>query len=443
MTRLLTIGLMALFINLFAQTDTVVISGRLIDASIEKPVANAHIVINLKYIQISDSSGKFTFKIPAGNQFYVYISHLQYNSLRFNMYCCPKDTVIALTPRIIELKPFQVTSPDIPVKITSSVDFHVLDYIPLENRLVIMTGDARNKPSKLMVTDFEGNILVQKNISPEFQGLFTDYENRVFIYNKRKYFRVLYNSFGLFLLPVDQRSPSKEQLQNIVSADQFRIIFTNQQYRLPYFKLFYYRPQDSALKDFYKVIDPVLDWQYYYEYYKLTNAEKAYASRIAYHYKGYDKHDIAAIMTGFADDWMYEPLYAPVFKTYTDIVLFDHYTHQVCIFSQDTVLIKKTPIAYHHELKNWNRQIIHDPVFDQFYTSATKNGYVTIYGINIHNGRHYPVITLKHRYPENIKIYAGKVYYIYRPVESLQKKSLYFQNIPPVNFSKEETVDKN
>ncbi|GIV42430.1 MAG: hypothetical protein KatS3mg034_1740 [Vicingaceae bacterium] len=100
MTRLLTIGLMALFINLFAQTDTVVISGRLIDASLDKPVVNAHIVINLKYIQISDSSGKFTFKIPADNQFYVYISHLQYNSLRFNMYCCPKDTVIALTPRI-------------------------------------------------------------------------------------------------------------------------------------------------------------------------------------------------------------------------------------------------------------------------------------------------------------------------------------------------------
>jgi len=90
-----------------------------------------------------------------------------------------------------------------------------------------------------------------------------------------------------------------------------------------------------------------MDWQYQYEYYDLNNAEKQFAKRMAKKYKDYDKHDIAAAMTGFASNFMYEEVYAPLFIINDTIHIFDHYENEIAKFIYDTVPTTNVAIDYH------------------------------------------------------------------------------------------------
>ena len=65
-----------------------------------------------------------------------------------------------------------------------------------------------------------------------------------------------------------------------------------------------------------------------------------------------------------------------------------------------------------------------------------RNGYTFLSLLNTNTGQIIKTFKLYYKYIEGIQIIDNKVYYIYRPYESIQKKYIYMEKI-------DKTVKKN
>jgi hypothetical protein len=93
------------------------------------------------------------------------------------------------------------------------------------------------------------------------------------------------------------------------------------------------------------------------------------------------------------------------------------------------------PIGFHLNRRktNWEREIIQDPITKKLYALYDHVGNTTLREINHETGELSNAIPLFYRYTENVTIYDDKIYYIYRPFETMQKKYLYVQGLDLVS----------
>jgi hypothetical protein len=148
-------------------------------------------------------------------------------------------------------------------------------------------------------------------------------------------------------------------------------------------------------------------------------------------YTGIDKRIIAATMTGFPESIYYTPLFAPMFVTHDSICVFDHYTDSLVIFNAQMKQIGAEHIDYHHpkNWKDWDRTMYKDETTGEVYAQFENGGMVTLKKIDLATGKVAGEFRITNKYPKQIHIRDGNVYYIYRPFESVQKKYLYRERI--------------
>ena len=93
-------------------------------------------------------------------------------------------------------------------------------------------------------------------------------------------------------------------------------------------------------------------------------------------------------------------------------------------------MLDSIPITYHLKSKNekWSQPLIQDEKEKDIFVLFNSGGFYIIKKID--NGKVNKGFKLTNRYVENIKIYDGYVYYVYRPYESIQKKFIYKEKIP-------------
>jgi len=201
----------------------------------------------------------------------------------------------------------------------------------------------------------------------------------------------------------------------------------------PRFKYYAFNPEDStgAVKVIKEVVHKIMDYQYTFEYYNLNNAEKQFAKRLAKKLKGYDKHDVAAAMTGFSNHFLFEEVYAPLFVVDDTIHIFDHYENKIWKFVNDTVDAGSTAFNYHNPKKKseWKRRLIMDEVDGTIYGLFQRKGYYYLKKINRNTGKIEDEKKLSFQFVSKIKIKDGYVYYTYKPYESLSKKFLYKEEL--------------
>lgn len=424
---ILSIGV--IFCSLFteAQEYTYVL-GKIHDANNSELIENAHIKVHQRNIIVkSSSTGEFKIRFPKKKRNILVFSHTSYQTL-YHPVNSEKDTIhliIDLKQKIERLPEFVYSEK--PEAVFKSTKISIADYEFYEDKfLFLVYGKRLNKDSQLYLVDEQENIISKHFVPGEPVELYSDYLGNVNLICKNAIYRVGVdrNKLSIYELPLDEFN---QLIKPIVDTLDGTILFSDFLEQFPRFRYYAFNPEDTSVTVVKELVNKDMDWRYNFEYEFLNNADKQFAKRMAKRLKGYDKYDVAAHMTGFANSFLYEEVYAPMFVINDTINIFDHDESLIWKFINDTIQVDSVEFNYHKpKRKNtWKKELIMDEVTGNIYGVFLKNGYYYLKQINSSSGEIVAEKKLYYQYVEKLKVKDGFIYYTYKPSRSLTKKFLY------------------
>ena len=147
---------------------------------------------------------------------------------------------------------------------------------------------------------------------------------------------------------------------------------------------------------------------------------------------GVDKEVVAGYMTGFSHNSWYRPVYAPLFVVADTLLVFDHTRGSLRKFTLDLIPAGEAPL-YHQakaESRYWSGRLLQDRTGQQVYALFQRNGVAWLRSIDPVSGVLGEPFRLQYPYPEKVQVQAGRVYYIWRSLGSLQKRTIYRESTP-------------
>lgn len=410
--------------------ERIVVMGEITDYETGEIIENVHIKVNQRNIVTkSNTKGIYKITLQKRKRITLVFSHISYH-LDYEPIDTKKDTVILnvrLKKKIESLPEFNVGEEGKPIAVFRSTKINIADYEFYEDKfLFLVYGKRLNKDSEIYLVDEKETIISKHFVPGEPVELYTDYLGNVNLICKRAIYRVgvQNDKVSIYELPMEEFN---QLIKPIVDTLEGSIIFSDFLRQFPRFKYYAFNPEDTTVSVIKEVIHKDMDWKYNFEYHFLSNAEKQFAKRMAKRLKGYDKFDVAASMTGFSNDFLYETVYAPLFVINDTINIFDHYENKIWKFVEDTIEASDVPFNYHKPKKksSWKRQLIMDEVNGKIYAVFLINGYYYLKEIDSSSGKIISEKKLTFQYVSKLKIKNGYIYYTYKPKQTLQKKFLY------------------
>lgn len=410
--------------------ESIIVMGKVTDNETGEIIENVHVKVNQRNIVTkSNTKGIYKIILQKRKRITLVFSHISYH-LDYEPVDTKKDTVILnvrLKKKIASLPEFNVGEEGKPIAVFRSTKINIADYEFYEDKfLFLVYGKRLNKDSEIYLVDEKETIISKHFVPSEPVELYTDYLGNVNLICKRAIYRVgvQNDKVSIYELPMEEFN---QLIKPIVDTLEGSIIFSDFLRQFPRFKYYAFNPEDTSISVIKEVIHKDMDWKYNFEYHFLSNAEKQFAKRMAKRLKGYDKFDVAASMTGFSNDFLYETVYAPLFVINDTINIFDHYENKIWKFVEDTVAAGDVPFNYHKPKKksSWKRQLIMDEVNGKIYAVFLINGYYYLKEINSSTGKVIEEKKLTFQYVSKLKIKNGYIYYTYKPRQTLQKKFLY------------------
>jgi len=120
----------------------------------------------------------------------------------------------------------------------------------------------------------------------------------------------------------------------------------------------------------------------------------------------------------------FKPVDAPLHVVGNNVLVFDHLTNYLRIFSPDGFHKGDIPIDY-HRLPKWDSFIIIDKIRGEAYTRYVRNGYSTLHEIDLETGQIGTGIELPREFPEEITVRDGVAYFLYREANYDDTRRLY------------------
>ncbi len=414
--------------------DNITVMGKITDATTGLPVENAHVkVLQKNIITKSGDDGNYQITFYKTKLQTLVFSHTSYE-IAYEPISSKKDTLllnIKLKIKIVVLPEYTKGDKNVPDPVFRSVKISIEDYEFYEDKFLFLAyGKRLNKDSEIYLVDKNENIISKHFVPGEPVELYSDYLGNVNLICKNAVYRIdiQHDKIEIYELPLDEFT---QLIKPIVDTLEGSFIFSDFLKQFPRFKYYAFNPKDTSVHVIKEIVHKDMDWSYNFQYYYLNNAEKQFAKRMAKRLKGYDKFDVAASMTGFANSFLYEPIYAPLFVINDTINIFDHYQNCIYKFVDDTVQVDSVPFTYHQPKKkfSWKKQLIMDEVNGKIYGVFLRNGYYYLKEVNNNTGKVVEEKKLYYQYVSKLKIKDGYVYYTYKPTQTLQKKFLYKERI--------------
>ena len=139
---------------------------------------------------------------------------------------------------------------------------------------------------------------------------------------------------------------------------------------------------------------------------------------------GIDREIIAGYMTEFHRDPYFDAPYAPLFVVNDTLCVFDHFKERVRRFTKELRPIDEVPITYHQD-RDWRSCLLLDQATGAVYAVFARGVKAWLRRVDTSTGDLGPVQAMTFRFPEDIQVHDGYIYYVYRPFGSLQRRTLY------------------
>ena len=136
----------------------------------------------------------------------------------------------------------------------------------------------------------------------------------------------------------------------------------------------------------------------------------------------------ASIEGHYLRTMVYTPIFAPLFKSDTSILIFNHPESQIEFLSLDGGSEKNVAIDY-HEKKNWYELILKDEIADIYYLVFKNANRITLRSIDIHGGEMGQTNILYYPFVKKVLVRNGYAYFTYRQPGSIEKTMLFRQRL--------------
>jgi hypothetical protein len=417
-------------ISCFFAQENIVVMGRVIDSNTKEGIENVHVKVNQKNVVIkSGKDGFYKIALQKRKRITLVYSHVAYK-INYEPIVSKNDTIvldISLEEKVEVIPVFDVVDTEKPQIVFKSGKISIADYEFYEDKyLFLVYGKRLSKDSQIYLVDEREQIISKHFVPGEPVELYTDYLGNINLICKKGIYRleVQNDKVSIYELPLDDFN---QLIKPIVDTLESSILFSDFLRQFPRFKYYAFNPEDTSISVIKEVIHKDMDWKYNFEYEFLSNADKQFAKRMARKLKGYDRYDVAASMTGFANGFLFEAVYAPLFVINDTINIFDHSESKIWKFIEDTVDVGEVSFNYHKPKKksSWKRRLIMDEANGKIYAVFLKNGFYYLKEIDSSSGKIIAEKKLTHQYVSKLKIKDGYIFYTYKPRQTLQKKFLY------------------
>lgn len=344
------------------------------------------------------------------------------DSIRFEIYLYPR--------KIRELKQVVVKAPGVPDTVFSSERLSVADFEFQRNgELLLLTYPKQlHKGSELILYDGK-TIKSHFEVSGEARRLLRDYRGNNHLVCNDKILAINTKQEAIELIQIPQAYFFK-YIVPIVDSNTSKLYFSNFNKDYPAFDYFIFDKFDSVYKSIMNIKDDLMMELYRSEYKWVDVRTKLWAKN-----KERETGIDAQIWVGanyFTQSIYYKEPYAPFFQRNDSLFVFDYPKDRLIIFNYKGEVLDTVEIFHHYFPKKtgWKNKLIQDQVTGCIYAIFEKEGFFFLGMVEVKTGEISNRIKISHRYAENIKIDNDKIFYIYRPFESTQKRYLYSEKIP-------------
>ena len=337
---------------------------------------------------------------------------------------------IPLTFRGQFLTEFEVSSSYQPEIVFSSDSISVADFtIDKNGAMNLLVYDRKlNKGSSILRYEKE-KVIDSFPVYGIAESLASDYRGNTYVVCEDAVFSLLNNN--PYKTEVIDKSYFEDFIVPIVDSFEHKLFFTSYSEWYPAFDYYSVTTNDTIYNKIINIIDAEM-MEHYRADYKWVDVRTKLWSWDMERETGIDREIWCGAST-FTNSIYYEPPYAPMFLQDDLLYVMDHYKHNMYkIDAYEDQIIDSIPITYHTNRRRtgWQRNLLQDAITKEVYCLFDEAGYTTIKNINLENGTLNNPFKLHYRYVEKIQVYNNKVYYIYRPFESSQKKYLYSEELP-------------
>jgi hypothetical protein len=391
--------------------------GKVVDPSGNRGIADANITFEGSGKGAStDRKGEFSFYIDTIPRIMI-ISHLGYETKRVLIDKTSFSLIIYLEPKVQQLREVLVTAKSNPEPFFQDVHYNVFDYETDSSCVYLLVSDIRNSMTSLICKNFKGDTLAWSVMNGlNTKKLFKDCLGNIHVLTGDSAYQVFREKSNLLLIYPTPMKRFREVLMNCVLSTA----------------------EDLYMKKADKTGQSV-------SYYKIDrkSSERTMLTLVEDSLKKkmlrLNTHDYDLLMQstqplGRQDfvDWSYvhKILYRPVSTALTRIGDF------ICIFNtaDKTIEFYRPDGSYAYKLLlmtgkvkdgTWSKEIFTDETRSQVFTTFMKNGYCTLYRIDLNTGELVLRLHVEHLYPEKITMQNGFVFYLYHVGGSGDNRELY------------------
>ncbi len=344
-----------------------------------------------------------------------------------------KDSIWSGELKEIAIRPFE------PDSVWGSAEWNVADFIFIDNKILLLVYErelrwkCQHEGSKTLYSGAHCVLLdehgkqcaVSKKINEEVEHFDGLYLHGVFIKARNEHLKVVVENNTIDFYPVSERDFLDYVTPYLDSLGAYVFISTFDQY-YPAFEYALLDASNGRQKTLRTIEDGFGMELFRSEYKYLAPRQRMEVNQLALDLKR-DKNVIAAYARGFHHSMYFETPYAPVFSAENGIFIFDHYRDSVFEFDVHGELRNSFYINYHKKQRHtkWEKSVVFDEKQRRFHTLYSKGPHFFIHEINMDGSGIGEAKRLFYGYPENVKVFDGRAYYIYRPFESLQNRYLY------------------
>lgn len=344
------------------------------------------------------------------------INGLEYYLLGFDTeYVELNDSIYYRSGINIELKQKTYSLPEITItidkieKIINNDKVWLFDYLVSNEGILLLGKDSRS--SFLLRINFFGDTIAETKHHFKAEQLFQDGLNNQYIITKDSMIQIYEINDSLMLMKGIDNKEFAKKIKPIIAVNDSVVILRqtykfNQEidYTLFYRKLKEHKPlkRISNSEQLSIILDFLQEQMGFEGKHDISDSAELYSYRDSFKENIIFNHLYA------------QPIYCPLFKVNSGFVLFDLINDSINIYNYNGEILNKVDITFHRS--KFFRKIHYDEAQDLFYSEFYKKGIVNLSKIDIETGliRGSQEIKLDFLFPEDISVYNGKAYFLYR-----------------------------
>lgn len=380
--------------------------GKIVDSISQLPIEKASIKINHSNNGArSNIYGNFSIAINK-TPLSITISHISYYPKTITIKSLKDTLKIELFAKTNDLTEISILSNKV-VNLTKDKPIFIWDFTFQSNDILLLAYKNKNifHPSLFVLKNNGDTINSMELFQPK--KLYTDGLNNNHLITKKMAYQIAYDSSNVNFIYPTSLNEFTNAMNPFVTVNKnkyfFKQYFSNEQV-LVYYS--YDKTKDSLME--FAVIENAKG--------KRMLRDKARMMRM----QGYTEAD-----ERFENDFMYKPVFAPLFAINDSIYLFDHEESVIKIYDENNSLKKEIPISYQND-DDWQKEFTMDKSTNKVYAIFKKDGLTSLAEINLRDGSIGPKVQIpEFVYIENIQINDGFVYFLYKEKINYEFKQLY------------------